>query len=300
MTTSTAERTRAIEVQERWTNVDGTATRYLVAGAGPPVLLIPGEGSVAEEWHDVIQGLAGRYRVIAVDLPGYGYTEPVAGASPAAFAVFVWRFARALDLRRPVLIGHSLGGAVAVHAALAQPSRVPALVLVDSSGMGRAVNPLAIVQSVTPLGGLTKWLVPVLPFGPRLLVVTTALTGARRPWRISSAWWSSQTRAVSNPVALETSLRSQRSTTGLFGQRDPLLDRLPELPMPTLVAWGLRDRQVPFWQGIAARRRLRRGRLVLVTGAAHLLPLEAPEKLLRPVRHFLAGLGDQVDGEERS
>lgn len=296
MTASTAERT--LEIEEHWIDVDGTATRYLEAGTGPPVLLIPGEGSVAEEWYDVIRGLADRYRAVAVDLPGYGYTEPITDASVPAFTAFVWRFVRTLGLERPVLIGHSLGGAVAIHAALEQPSRVPALVLVCSAGLGRAINPLAILQSVTPLGDLTVWLVPVLPQGPRLHAAAVALFGSCRPWRIHPAWWSSQTRAVSTPVALETSLRSQRATVGFFGQRDPVAGRLGELPMPTLVAWGLQDRQLPFWQGIAARRRLRRGRLVLVPCAGHFLPTEAPGELVRAVRRFLADVSDdQARGE---
>ncbi|MBB5953943.1 pimeloyl-ACP methyl ester carboxylesterase [Saccharothrix tamanrassetensis] len=288
MTTPAAERTTAVE--EHWTRVDGTETRYLAAGDGHPVLLIHGEGSVAEQWYDILRGLAGSYRVIAVDLPGYGYTKPIPDGSVPALASFVGRFVRALGLERPVLIGHSLGGAVAVHAALARPNRVPALVLVSSAGMGRAISPAYIIQAVTPLGDLTRFLVPVLPFGPQLLVASTALTGSCRPWRISAPWWSSQAHAASTPVALETALRSQRSSVGLLGQKKPILGRLPELPMPTLVAWGLRDRQVPFWQGIAARRRLRRGRLALVPCSSHLLPLEAPEDLLKAVRPFLADL----------
>ncbi|KZB85984.1 hypothetical protein AVL48_27665 [Amycolatopsis regifaucium] len=296
MTTSVVEQAR--EIEEHWTDVDGTATRYLAAGTGPVVLLLPGQGAVSEEWYDVIQGLASHYRVIAVDFPGYGYTEPIAEASVPALAAFVWRFARVIGLQRLVLVGHSLGGAVAVHVALEQPSRVSALVLVDSAGLGRTVNPYTILQSVTPLGDLTPLLVPVLPLGPRLLVTAVALVGSCRPWRIHAAWWASQTRVTSTPVALETSLRLQRSTIGLFGQRGPLLRRLRELPMPTLVVWGVQDRQVPFWHGIAARRKLRHGRLTLVTCASHLLPSEAPGKLVRAVRRFLADAGgDQAPGE---
>ncbi len=296
MTTSATQRSE--EVEEHWTDVDGTATRYLAAGIGPPVLLLPGEGAVAEEWHDVILGLSGHYRVVALDFPGYGYTEPIADVSVPALAAFAWRFARVVGLQRPVLIGHSLGGGVAIHMALAQPSRVPALVLVASGGLGRAINPVAILQSVTLLGDVTASLVPVLPWGPRLNVAVIALLGACRPWRIHESWWSSQTRAISNPVALETTLRSHRTQIGLFGQRNPLLDRLHELPMPTLVAWGLQDPMLPFWQGIAARRRLRHGRLALVAHAGHLVPSEAPEQLVRAVRRLLSDVSGVQDCAE--
>ncbi len=299
MTTSAVERSQGVE--EHWTDVDGTATRYLAAGTGPPVLLLPGEGAVAEEWHDVIVGLSGHYRAVALDFPGYGYTEPIADVSISALAAFAWRFARVVGLHRPVLVGHSMGGAVAIHAALEQPSRVPALVVVNSASLGRAINPFAILQSVTPLGDLVPSLVSALPRGPWLYTAVTALLGARRPWRIHPAWWSSQRRAVSTPVALETSLRSQRAAVGFFGQRNPILDRLGELPMPTLVAWGLQDQQLPFWQAIAARLRLPRGRLTLVACAGHLMPLEAPEELVRAIRQLLADAdADQAGGDELS
>ncbi|RKT57309.1 alpha/beta fold hydrolase [Saccharothrix australiensis] len=294
MTTPIAERARA--VAEHWTSVDGTSTRYLEAGRGHPVVLIPGEGGVAEQWYDVIGALSDHYRVIALDLPGFGYTEPIADVSAPAFAAFVWRFARTLGLARPVLVGHSLGGAIAVHAAVDRPGDVPALVLISAAGMGRAVNPALVLQSVTPLGDLTPLLVPLLPYSTRLFVLGTALVGSCRPWRISRRWWPSQAQAVATPGVLATTLRSQRVHVGLFGQRDPLLDRLRDLPMPTLVLWGIHDRQLPFWQGIAARRRLRRGRLRLVPLTSHLLPLEAPGAVVSAVRPFLDGV-PAVDGD---
>lgn len=276
------------KVAEHWTDVDGTAVRYLETGRGDPVLLIHGEGSVSEQWYGILRGLADSHRIIAVDLPGYGHSEPIRSAGPEAMASFLWRFARAVGAERPVVVGHSFGGAVAVHMALQRPDHVPSLVLVDSAGMGRAINPAMVVLAVTPLGDLTKWLIPRLPFGPRLLVVSVAVVGACRPWNIPRPWWSSQTKAVSSPEALPTTLRSQRSSVGPLGQKNLLLGRLPELPMPTLVVWGLQDLFIPFWQGIAVRRRLRDGRLKLVPCAGHLLPAEAAGELLKAVRPFLA------------
>lgn len=277
-------------VHEHWTVVDGVNTRYLEVGSGPVVLLLHGEGSVAESWYDVLKGLAGSHRAIAVDLPGYGYTEPTSEVSAVAMAVFVWRFADVLSLERPVIIGHSLGGAIAVHAALRRRDEVPALVLCNSAGMGRALNPIMVLQALTPLGDLTQALVLLLPFGPELLVTFLALAGSRHPWRISPAWWSSQVQTAANPEMLATALRYQRSAVDLLGQKDPLLDKLDELPMPTLVVWGVQDVLVPFWQAVAACRRLRRGRLRLFATSGHLVPTEAPEAFLSAVRPLLAAL----------
>ncbi|CAL9325637.1 alpha/beta fold hydrolase [Streptomyces sp. SudanB182_2057] len=286
MKTSTAAYERAVE--EHWTDVAGTRTRYLAAGRGSPVLLLHGEGGVSEEWDRVLGGLAGSHRVIAVDMPGYGYTEPISDASPAAMAAFAWKFAHRVHAERPAVMGHSLGGSIAVHMALQRPTHIPALVLISSSGMGHAVNPAMVVQSVTPLGDLTRWLVPVLPCGPRLLVASMAVIGSVRPWRMSPRWTSSQVKALSSPEALRTTLRSQRASVGLLGQKELLVRRLPELPMPILVAWGTHDRMLPFWQAIGARRRLSRGQLKLIPCTGHMVPQESAGPLLGAVRPFLA------------
>jgi pimeloyl-ACP methyl ester carboxylesterase len=278
-------------VKERWVDVNGVATRYLEAGEGDPVLLLPGEGSVAEQWSGTLEGLAGSHRAIALDLPGYGYTEPTGDGSPAALATFVWRFAREINVDTFAVIGHSLGGAVAVHLALQRPGALSSLVLVSPAGMGRAINPGMVVQAVTPLGDLTKLLVPVMPFGPQLLVASLVALGARRPWRITGPWRSSQVRAASSPEALATALRSQRLSVGLLGQRDLLLGRLPELSVPVLVVWGVQDVLVPFWQAVGARRKLSRGELTLFPCSGHLLPLEATDRFLGVVRPFLSRVG---------
>ncbi|MFF8653235.1 alpha/beta fold hydrolase [Streptomyces huasconensis] len=274
--------------RERWIDVGGKPTRYLEAGRGDPVLLIHGEGGVSEQWDGVLRGLASNHRTIAVDLPGYGYSKPIADARPAAMARFTWEFTRAVGAERPVVIGHSFGGAVAVHMALQRPEQVPSLVLVSSAGMGRVINPAMVLLAVTPVGDLTKWLFPNLPGGPRVLVAGVALAGATRPWRLPSSWLSSQARAVSSPEALPTTLRSQRSSVGPCGQKNLLLKQLPHLPMPTLVAWGTHDVMVPFWQAIAARRRLPNGQLQLVPCSGHLMPTEAAGALLKTLRPFIA------------
>ncbi|MFD0395494.1 alpha/beta fold hydrolase [Streptomyces nogalater] len=136
--------------KERWVDVEGTRTRYLETGQGAPVLLIHGEGSVSEQWYGILEGLATSHRVVAVDLPGYGYSERITDASPAGMATFVWNFARAVGAERPVVVGHSFGGAVAVHMALQRPDHVPSLVLISSAGMGRAINPAMVILAVTP------------------------------------------------------------------------------------------------------------------------------------------------------
>ncbi|WP_459250612.1 alpha/beta fold hydrolase [Streptomyces youssoufiensis] len=285
-------------VEEHWITVDGTSTRYLESGKGSPVLLLHGEGGVADEWHPLLERLATSHRVIAVDLPGYGYTEPIPGVGNAALAAFSWDFVHAMGLRQVAVIGHSLGGAVAVHMVKQQPDRVRSLVLISSSGMGRAINPGMVVLAATPLGDLTTWLIPRLPFGPEVLVTSMAVLGSRRTWRVSRRWWASQVKAVSTPGALTTTLRSHRAAVGPLGQRHVLLGQLRDLSTPTLVIWGIDDLLVPSWQAIAARRSLRHGQLKLVPFANHLVVMEAADEVAGAVRPFLARTGNALVGLE--
>src|SRR3712207_6269478 len=122
--------------------VAGLPTRYLIAGTGTPLVLLHGAGDNALDWRWVMPDLAATHRVYAPDLPGSpDSARPNADYSPAFFERFVAAFVDALDIGRATFVGNSLGGLVALRLALSEPARVTALVLVDSAGLGRAVNP---------------------------------------------------------------------------------------------------------------------------------------------------------------
>lgn len=273
-------------VRKRWLEVQGIRTRYLEAGRGPVILLVHGDGGAAEDWLQVMRGLASTRRVIAVELPGYGWTQPIRHLEPAATAGFLWKFAKAVEAHRPTVVGHSLGGAIAVNMALQHPDRVPALGLVSSAGMGRDINPVQVLQATTPLGNLTL-LAPSLPFGPQLLTAWAAAEGAWNPRRLPASWWRSQTKATSSHRSLDQALRTGRIIIGPSGQKHLLLHRLHELPMPTLVAWGAEDHILPSRQAKAALRHLRHGHLTVIPRCGHLVPVEAPGRLLKALDRFL-------------
>ncbi|MET9297282.1 alpha/beta fold hydrolase [Streptomyces sp. NPDC003077] len=261
-------------------------THFLQAGQGRPVLLVHGEGTSADPWVGLMRGLAPRYRTIAVDLPGNGRSEPLARPWPTVTAGFLWHFLKALGIPRAAVVGHSLGGAIAVHMARQRPARVPRLTLISSTGMGRAIEPVSVLKASTPLGDLSP-LLPVMPLGPQLLVTWLSVLGSDRPWCLPPSWWHAQTRTDSSPQALATALRTQRHITGPCGQRHLVLGALRKLTMPTLVIWGTHDRVLPPQQARKAFQRLPDARLVLLPGGGHLLPAEAPDRVLRVLTPFL-------------
>jgi pimeloyl-ACP methyl ester carboxylesterase len=142
-----------VVVEERRIEVDGLSTRYLAAGEGPPMVLLHGAGDNALDWRWVIPTLATTHQVYAPDLPGSpDSARPAADYSPAFFEPFVAGFLDALDIEQATFVGNSLGGLVALRLALSEPACVTTLILVDSAGLGRAVNPAFTFVDVPGLG----------------------------------------------------------------------------------------------------------------------------------------------------
>jgi pimeloyl-ACP methyl ester carboxylesterase len=139
-------------VKERRVEADGLSLRYLVAGEGPPLVLLHGAGDNSLDWRWVLPALARTHHVYALDLPGSPESaRPVADYSPAFFERSLAAFLDALGIERATLVGNSLGGTVALRLALSEPSRVEALVLVSAAGLGRAVNPAFVSVDVPGL-----------------------------------------------------------------------------------------------------------------------------------------------------
>ena len=162
-------RARRMNLQSRIVKVGKLSAHYLLAGPNPghqervPLIFLHGGGETARAWRWVMPSLAGRHPVLALDLPGSGRSDLVNGSYTAGFyGRFVRGFLDALDISQAVLVGHSLGGLVAIQAALAcehgDRGRVQALALVASAGLGREVNPILKVLTLPVLGDWSAFL----------------------------------------------------------------------------------------------------------------------------------------------
>ena len=120
-----------------FTTGEGQRVHYWEAGEGPPVVLIHGASGNLRDWtFDIAPMLAERYRVIAFDRPGFGYTDrPERGFDPAVQARVLADAARSLDIVRPVVVGHSWGAAVALAWAMAHPGKLRGVVSVSGAVM---------------------------------------------------------------------------------------------------------------------------------------------------------------------
>ncbi|HEX2158964.1 MAG TPA: alpha/beta fold hydrolase [Actinomycetes bacterium] len=274
-------------MQERTIQVDGVLTRYLASGTGPPLVLLHGAGDNARDWSYVLPLLGRSHLVLAPDLPGYSPgSAPASDYSPARLVHFVTRFMDAVGLDRAALAGNSLGGLVALQLALSHPERVVALCLVDSAGLGRAVNPALIAQRLPGVGELAIAMGRRRP-GAALRALARAVLLFGRPWRTPRSWLVEQYRAARQPGFLEATVASLRAVLGPLGQRQVLVRQLGRLPMPTLIIWGTADWVIPLAHGRRAARRLPAGRLVQLSRCGHAPQVECPAGVAEALSRFL-------------
>ena len=269
-------------------DVEGHRARYLTAGeGGPPLVLLHGVGTSSGEWLGVLPDLARNHRVYAVDLPGYDGTYEPPDYSPAFTASFVNSFLEAVGAKSAVVVGNSFGGLVALHLALSEPARVCALVLSDSAGLGQAVNP-ALVALSSPGGGELAKTLAKTRLGAAQRSIQRALLLFSRPWRISWKWVKDQYKLAQLPNFTDATLASLRNAVGATGQREVLLERLPQLQMPTLIVWGIEDRLLPYSQAKEAIALVQDGSLELISKCGHLPHVEQPKRFVSTLGEFLS------------
>jgi pimeloyl-ACP methyl ester carboxylesterase len=288
-------------VFEAWQiELHGHRVIYRIAGSGPPVVLIHGMVNSSRHWESVALRLAEEYTVIAPDLLGHGDSAAVRGDySLGAHAASIRDLLAAIGVDRATIVGHSLGGGVAMQFFYQFPQRTERLVLVSSGGLGREVSPL-LRGAALPGAAALLWLAA----HPRLVSMLER-TGERLQERGSrrGVYLQAIVRALGplgEPGARKAFLHTLRSVIDAHGQRVSARDRLYLLgPVPTLIVWGERDHTIPLSHGWEAHQAIPGSRFEALPGAAHFPHLEDPDGLAGVLHDFLQATEPHVidDGE---
>jgi pimeloyl-ACP methyl ester carboxylesterase len=268
----------------------GSRLSIMEAGLGPPVLALHGLGGTKGSFLPTLAALAGRFRVIAVDLPGFGDSDKPIGAAYDApfFAGAGIDLLNALALDRVHLIGNSLGGRIALEIALHHPGRVGRLALLAPSLAWRSDRPWV------PLLRLTRPELGLIQLAPRRLVeaiVHRIIPGADEGWTAAGvdeflrAYLKPAGRAAFYAAARHIYLEEPHGEQGFW-------TRLRTLQPDALFVWGRRDKLVPIAFARHVADALPRARH-LELDCGHVPQVERPKQTHAALAAFLSELPDE-------
>lgn len=268
--------------------VHGHRVNFTIAGQGPAVVLIHGVAGRAAQWDPVVASLAANYAVVAPDLLGHGESaKPRGDYSLGAHASGIRDLLVGLDIERATVVGHSLGGGIAMQFAYQFPERCERLVLVSSGGLGEEVHPL--LRAATLPG--SEFVLPLLAH-PRVLGAASVLPQAL-------GWMGLRTgpdltemargyQSLSNREARSAFINTLRSVIDPTGQRINASDRLYlSSTMPSLIVWGRRDRIIPVKHAEPTHQGMSGSRLELFEDAGHFPQLDDPLRFAALLDDFI-------------
>ena len=266
----------------------GHRVRFHSSGDGPLLVLLHGIASTADTWAPVATGLAASHTVLAPDLLGHGSSaKPRGDYSLGAYASGVRDLITALGYERATVVGHSLGGGIAMQFAYQFPERVERLVLISSGGLGREVHPI-LRASTLPGSEIVLALL-----GRRWLRTTGGAVGAtlgRLGLRAGEdlAGVAAGIASLGDADARGAFVHTARAAIDPGGQRVSATDRLYlAAHLPTLIVWGERDPIIPAAHGEAAHAAIPGSRLEIFAGAGHFPHREQPVRFVSLVEDFM-------------
>lgn len=279
------------ELAPRWatppsTFIDVAGLQVHVRDEGPrldptPILLLHGTGASLHTWDGWARRLTRDHRVVRFDLPGFGLTGPSPDGvyTIERYVETVIAVADGLGIERFVLAGNSLGGYAAWTTAVLHPERVDRLILVDAAGYPFESQSVPLAFRIARLPVLGRLLGQMLP---RSVVERSVRDVYGDPSRVTPA-------LVDRYFDLATRAGNRDALVARFEQTQPgrLVERVPDLRVPTLVLWGGKDRLIPVENGERFVREIPGSRLVVFDSLGHVPQEEDADATVVPVLQFL-------------
>lgn len=281
-------------IEHKFIDIHGERLAYYDEGSGDALLLIHGMAGSSATWREILPQLAKKYRVIAPDLLGHGQSaKPRTDYSLGAFAVGLRDLLDELEVDSATVVGHSLGGGIAMQFLYQHPTYCQRLVLISSGGLGRDVGWILRLLSAPGAELVMPMIAPgfVLRAGDSVKSWLTSM-GLRSPrgaeiWNAYSSFSDAQTR--------ESFLRTLRSVVDYRGQSVSALNRLThKAELPTLAIWGEDDTIIPVDHAYAALEARPDCRLEVLPGVGHFAHVEAPTRVVGVIDDFITATGAKV------
>jgi pimeloyl-ACP methyl ester carboxylesterase len=270
--------------------IHGHRRAFRVAGSGPALLLIHGVGDNSTTWESVHTKLAQRFTVIAPDLLGHGESDkPRADYSLAAFANGMRDLLAVLGVERVTVVGHSLGGGIAMQFAYQYPHLVERIVLVSTGGVTKDVS-LGLRLAAMPMGSEALAMLRVPGALPALQFVGRAagkVLGSTKFGRDLPDGLRLLGR-LREPAALSAFSHTLRSVVDGHGQRVTMLDRSYLMQsIPVQVIWGEDDLIIPVSHARIAHAAIPGSRLAIFENSGHMPFHDHPDRFVETVEQFV-------------
>jgi pimeloyl-ACP methyl ester carboxylesterase len=259
----------------------GQRVRLMDTGprTAPALVLLHGFGSSLDTWEPWAKALSARYRVIRLDLPGFGLTgpDPAGSYSDERTLAVLGALMDQLAVSRATLIGNSLGGRFAWEFAAQHPGRVDKLVLISPDGFASPGFEYGKAPEVPLLLELMPWV------GPRSLIRANLAPAWAHPEALPDAVLERYRDMLLAPGVRRAILDRTRQTV----LTDPSA-RLRRITAPTLLLWGTHDAMIPVSNAQDYLRLIPHAQLAALPGMGHVPFEESPARALPPLERFLA------------
>ncbi|HET9418202.1 MAG TPA: alpha/beta hydrolase [Chthoniobacterales bacterium] len=265
---------QAIPVVGKFVTIFGVKIHYVDVGAGPTVILLHGLADDLGVWQSIIQTLAAKHRVIALDQVGFGRSDkPLLCYQANTFVDFLDGFLNELKIDRASLVGNSLGGWIAAAFELEHPERVERLILSDAAGyaaLAKTMNPRALSALRLASREDIRYLGP-LTFHDKRFYEDVGLAFKQR-------------------VTAGDSYTVSQLLDSMIRGEDVLDGRLGAIEKPTLIVWGHEDKLIPLSFGERFHKEIAGSKLRVIDNCGHMPHVECPKDFATAVLEFLSDL----------
>ncbi len=264
----------------KFVEVDGIKLHYQEKGSGTPLVLIHGYGSSTYTWRNVFVPLSEHFRVISVDLKGFGFSEkPVGDYTKRGQAVLVRKFLDKLEIEKTWFAGSSMGGEVSLNVALQNPNRVEGLILIDSAGV-KSVKGSSSTPSIYEIPFIGRAFVAL-----GLISDNLVRASLERSYFDDSKVTDKTLKMYHLPLQTNN---GQRAIVLTQQQWDlyPIEDDLSKIKVPALLIWGKEDYVTPLEAGRKMNTLIENSKLVIFENCGHLTAEEMPQKTVEEILKF--------------
>lgn len=276
-----------IALQDCYLRVRGVRLRFRRVGKGAPVLLLHGLGASLEQWEWSQLGLSRHHEVVALDLPGFGWSEspPREQYDLDHMVTLLGGFIDKMGWESATVIGNSMGGLLALGMTLNLKRRVRCLVLAGSAGLGREVGWMLRLARIPWLSEIL-----VLPMGFRPVADQSLRRLFSDPSRLPSSLIDVTCDHYKRRSIRDNLLHAARIGVSLSGQVDSInfRGRLGDINVPTLLIWGRKDGVIPLEHGRIAHKLIPGSDLTIIDDCGHVPQIEHPDRFVEEVKRFLA------------